>query len=242
MEMRTRGAQASIAVVCLVLGIMLAIQFKTTSTYNDQYPQERVEVLAEKLKTASSERDVMAEEVLSLRSQLKNVRENNRAMADLQDELQKNSQFAGLLPVKGTGITLTINDIPRNMQNGDNPNNFIVHDQDLLFLVNELKASGAEAISINGERITAMSEIRCAGTMILVNTNRIAPPFVIKAIGNPDMLVSGMELQGGWLATMKLLGYPTHMQKSSEIEINAYNGKVKFSYMTPVEHEEKAGR
>lgn len=240
--MRTRGAQATIAAVCLVLGIMLAIQFKTTTTYNEQYPQERVEVLAEKLKTATSERDAMAEEILSLRSQLKNVRENNQAMADLQDELQKSSLFAGLLPVKGPGITLTVNDIPRNLQNGDNPNNFIVHDQDLLFLVNELKASGAEAISVNGERITAMSEIRCAGTMILVNTNRIAPPFVIKAIGNPDMLVSGLELQGGWLGTMKLLGYPTHLQKSTKIELDAYNGKIKFSYMTPIEHKEKAGR
>lgn len=240
--MRTRGAQATIAAVCLVLGIMLAIQFKTTTTYNEQYPQERVEVLAEKLKTATSERDAMAEEILSLRSQLKNVRENNQAMADLQDELQKSSLFAGLLPVKGPGITLTVNDIPRNLQNGDNPNNFIVHDQDLLFLVNELKASGAEAISINGERITAMSEIRCAGTMILVNTNRIAPPFVIKAIGNPDMLVSGLDLQGGWLGTMKLLGYPTHLQKSTKIEMDAYNGKIKFSSMTPIEHKEKAGR
>jgi len=240
--MRTRGAQATIAVVCLVLGIMLAIQFKTTNTYTDQYPQERVEDLANKLKSVTAERDAMAEEVLSLRSQLKNVRENNRAMADLQDELQRNSLFAGLLPVRGSGIVLTVDDIPRNLQNGDNPNNFIVHDQDLLFLVNELKASGAEAISINGERITAMSEIRCAGTMILVNTNRIAPPFVIKTIGNPDMLVSGMELQGGWLATMKLLGYPTHIQKSSKVEMDAYNGKIKFSYMKPVEHTEKAAR
>lgn len=240
--MRTRGAQATIAVVCLVLGIMLAIQFKTTSTYTDQYPQERVEDLANKLKSVTAERDVLAEEVLSLRSQLKNVRENNQATADLQDELQRNSLFAGLLPVKGSGIVLTVDDIPRNLQNGDNANNFIVHDQDLLFLVNELKASGAEAISINGERITAMSEIRCAGTMILVNTNRIAPPFVIKAIGNPDMLVSGMELQGGWLATMKLLGYPAHIQKTGKVEMDAYNGKIKFSYMKPVEHTEKAER
>lgn len=238
--MRTRGAQVTIAAVCLVLGIMLAIQFKTTSTYNPQYITERVQDLADKLKSVTEERDALAEEVLSLRNQLKNVRENNQATADLQKELQRNSLFAGLVPVNGSGIILTVNDIPRNGQSGDNPNNFIVHDQDLLFLVNELKASGAEAIAVNDERITAMSEIRCAGTMILVNTNRIAPPFVIKAIGNPEMLASGMELQGGWLSTMKMLGYPTHLQKSSNIEIGAYNGKIKFSYMKPVEHGEKA--
>lgn len=240
--MRTRGAQATIAVVCLVLGIMLAIQFKTTNTYNDQYPQERVEVLAEKLKSATAERDVLAEEVLSLRTKLKNVRENNQATADLQADLQNNSLFAGLLPVKGSGITLTIDDIPRNLQSGDNPNNFIVHDQDILFLVNELKASGAEAISINDQRITAMSEIRCAGTTILVNTIRISPPFVIKAIGSPDMLTSGMELQGGWLSTMKLLGYPARIQKSSNIQMGAFTGKIESSFMSPVEHAEKADK
>jgi uncharacterized protein YlxW (UPF0749 family) len=59
-----------------------------------------------------------------------------------------------------------------------------------LKIVNEMRVSGAEAISVNDERITAMSEIRCAGTTILVNLNKIAPPFVIKATGNPQLLES----------------------------------------------------
>ncbi len=238
--MRTRGAQVTIAAVCLVLGIMLAIQFKTTSAYSPQYLPERVQDLAGKLNSVTEERDALAEEVLSLRGQLKNVRNNDQAMADLQGEMQRISLFAGLLPLEGAGVVLTVNDIPRSIQVGENPNNLIVHDQDLLFLVNELKASGAEAIAVNDERITAMSEIRCAGTMILVNTNKIGPPFVMKAIGNPNNLVSGMQLQGGWLETMKLLGYQTHIQKMDNIEMPAYNGRINFSYAKTIEHREKA--
>ena len=65
---------------------------------------------------------------------------------------------------------------------------YIIHDDDLLRVINELRAAGAEAIAINGERIVAMSEIRCAGPTLSVNNNRSAPPYEIKAIGNPNNL------------------------------------------------------
>jgi uncharacterized protein YlxW (UPF0749 family) len=85
-----------------------------------------------------------------------------------------------------------------------------------------------------------MSEIRCAGTQILVNTNRISPPFVIKAIGNPDGLESGMNIRGGWLETMSIIGYPTRLQKVDKLELPAYNGRIKFEYLKPLEIKEKA--
>ncbi len=115
------------------------------------------------------------------RDKLSNVRNNNNATQELQEELQKSNMAAGLLPVIGTGIIVTLNDSPRQPQPGEDPNSLLVHDTHIQDVVSELKASGAEAISINNERIIAMSEIRCAGTTILVNTNRIAPPFIIKA-------------------------------------------------------------
>ncbi|WP_054694521.1 DUF881 domain-containing protein [Syntrophomonas palmitatica] len=238
--MRTKGAQITIACVCLVLGIMLAIQFRTTATYTPDYSTAQVDDLAYKLKSVTEERDALAEEVLSLREKLKNVRENNQATADLQDEVQKSSLFAGILPVEGKGIILTVDDNPRTLQPGENPDNVIVHDRDILYLVNELKASGAEAIAINGERITAMSEIRCAGTQILVNTNRISTPFVFKAIGNPDMLENGMKIRGGWLETMSIMGFQTRLQKADKLELPAYNGRIKFEYVKPLELEKKA--
>jgi len=68
---------------------------------------------------------------------------------------------------------------------------------DLLKLVNELNAAGAEAIAINDERIIATTEIRNAGNYIVINTNRYSAPFEIKAIGNPDTLEAALKLLGG---------------------------------------------
>lgn len=236
----SNGALISIAAVCLVLGIMLSIQFKSTQSAEPNIAHARVAELTEKLETVTEERDVLVEEVLELREKLKNVREYDTAMADLQEELLKANMSAGLIEVEGPGIILTLNDSLRALQFGENPNDGLIHDYDILMVVNELKASGAEAISVNGERITAMSEIRCAGTTILVNWIKIAPPFEIKAIGNPDMLESGLTMKGGYLQTLKGLDMQINLQKKENIVIPAYSGRMKFTYSSPVQYTEKA--
>lgn len=238
--MQSKSAKVSIAIVSLILGIMLAVQFKTTASNNSAQLPTRVEDVAQELNSVTQERDALAEEVISLREKLGNVRKNDEAMADLQDELQKTSMAAGTMAVEGPGIILTVNDIPRKIQAGEDPNDSIVHDSDLFTLVNDLKASGAEAISINDQRITAMSEIRCASTLILINTRRVGPPFVIKATGNPDMLESGVNISGGWLSFMKQWGYQINLQKSEKVLIPGYKGPIRFEYSVPVEKGEKA--
>ena len=137
---------------------------------------------------------------------------------------------AGLLPVHGQGIIVTLNDSARSPEMGEDPNALLVHDVDILNVVSELKASGAEAISVNEERIIAMSEIRCAGTTILVNTNKIAPPFIIKAIGDPQMLESGLTIKGGVAQKLKDYGLQVQIQKYNNVEIPAYTGVVKTKY------------
>ncbi|HZK43345.1 MAG TPA: DUF881 domain-containing protein [Syntrophomonadaceae bacterium] len=237
--MKNNEAIISIAAVCLILGIMISIQFKSTQAVGINMSPARVTELTDKLDKANEEREVLVEEVLELREKLKNVREFDIAMADLQTELQTANMAAGGLEIEGPGITLTLDDSARGLKIGEDPNDLLIHDYDILIIVNELKASGAEAISVNGERITAMSEIRCAGTLILVNWVKIAPPFVIKAIGNPDMLESGLNMKGGYLQTLKAL-VQVNLQKSEDINIPAYSGRTKFSYGSPVQFKEKA--
>ncbi len=239
--MRTKGGQIAIMIVCLVVGIMLSVQFRTTESYDPQLRETRLEDLSNKLNSITQERDALADEVISLRQKLTNLNNNNQAIKDLQSELKGANTVAGLLPVQGPGIIVTLNDSSRNVQPGENPNYLLVHDNDLLTIVNEMKASGAEAISINDERLTAMSEIRCAGTTILVNWNKIAPPFVIRAIGDPATLESGLSIKGGYLETLKVVyGIEVQMQKTDKVEIPAYKGTLKYKYSTPVESSAKA--
>jgi len=204
--MKKRGAQVSVAIVCIVLGILLSMQFRTIQDYNSSIRSDRAEDLSMKLNAVTEERNVLAQEVVSLREKISKASSSDPDVSGLQEELQKANMFAGLAPVKGPGIVVTLDDSLRSPKAGEDPNNLLVHDTDILMVVNELKASGAEAISINGERVIAMSEIRCAGTTILVNSNKIAAPFVITAIGDAGELESGISLKGGYMETLKVYG------------------------------------
>lgn len=237
--MKKRSAQISIMIVCLIVGIMLSVQFRTQENYDNNLRESRINELTLKLNTATEERDALAEEVLSLQEKLGNARDTNKAMADLQEDLKNAQRAAGLLPVDGPGIEVTLNDSLRSIQAGDNPNNLLVHDVDILRVVNEMRASGAEAISVNNQRLTTMSEIRCAGTTILVNWNKIAPPFQIRAIGNPDILESGLGIKGGYLEYLKAIGVQVQMQKTEKIEMPAYSGPLRFEYSFITTSQEK---
>lgn len=231
--MKSKGAQISIAIVCMVLGIMLAVQFKTTGYYKASLVPARAEDLASQLDTVTKDRNALMQKVAGLNEQLQNIRNNDQALADLQKELQSANVSAGLTPVQGPGVVITLSDNPRSLQPGEDPNNLLVHDYEILEIVNELKASGAEAISINDQRMIAMTEIRCAGTTIVVNQNRIGSPFVIKAIGNPDLLESGMNIQGGALTSLQFSGIQTNLKKSELLKIPAYSGVVNMKYSQP---------
>ena len=231
--MRSTNGKISIMVICLLVGIMLSIQFRTSESYGPNLRDTRVGDLALKNSTLNDEKEALSEEVVSLREKLTNVDSGSQLTADLQAELKKSNMAAGLIPVYGPGIIMTLNDSPRAIQPGDDPNNLLVHDEDILKIVNEMKASGAEAISVNDQRITAMSEIRCAGTTILVNWNKIAPPFIIKAIGDPQLLASGLSIRGGQMEVLKSWGLQTQLERNDKIDIPAYHGALKFQFSTP---------
>jgi len=230
--MRSKKGQISIMAVCLVLGIMLSVQFKNSQNSEINLRGSRSDEVYEKYIQVLEERDSLAAEVDSLREKLVNVRNDNDATRELQEELKKSNMAAGLLPVRGPGVIITLNDSPRQMQPGEDPNSLLVHDSDIQDVVSELRASGAEAIAINNERIIAMSEIRCAGTTILVNTNKVAPPFVIKAIGDPQMLESGLTIKGGVVQKLKDYGLLVQIQKNENVQIPAFSGALKLKYAT----------
>ena len=118
------------------------------------------------------------------------ISDDQKKIQNLQNELNSQKKAAGLVPLKGIGIKVVLDDNKAGLTDNpeDNPNDYIVHYESLLALVEELKRGGAEAISINEQRLITTSDIRCVGNVILVNTARIAPPFEISAIGNPLLL------------------------------------------------------
>lgn len=230
--MRTKSAAASIALVCLVLGLMISYQYKASTSEPSTASSYRWSEQTVELENLRKQNDALVNEVVSLRSKLA-MTDSNQQTAALKDELAKANLSAGLLPVVGSGIIVTINDSSSALLAGDDPNDYIVHDWNLLFIINELKAAGAEAISVNGERITASSEVRCAGPTILINLTRLTPPFEIKATGNATALESSLRLKGGEIEALILRGIKVNIQKADYIEIPAFRGAVKYEYSKP---------
>jgi uncharacterized protein YlxW (UPF0749 family) len=101
-----------------------------------------------------------------------------------------------------------------------------VQSDDILKLVNDLKAAGATAISINGQRIVTTSEIVNAGPTITVNQTRISPPIEIRAIGTPKLLRASLEIRGGILEYLEFFGIKGQIKESANIKVPPYTGSI----------------
>ena len=152
----------------------------------------------------------------------------------LQEEIQATRLTAGLLPVKGPGIEIVLNDRKRDSFLDSDPyimNYFIVHDSDMLHVINELRGAGAEAIAINGTRIMATSRISCGGPTINVGkSERFTPPFVIHAIGNPDELMAAFQREDSIYHSLAAWGLEFHIRRMDSVEIPRYIGDIEFTY------------
>ncbi len=234
-----KRGQISIAIVLLFLGMMIAVQVRATRQAEQNVPTARVQELTSRLKEVKEERDSLIIEVADLRTKLNQVSSGGSAGQAIRDELTKARMEAGVLPVEGKGVEVTLDDSPKELQPGEDPNLYILHEEDLLKVVNELRAGGAEAMSINGQRILATSEIRCAGNTILVNTEKIVPPVIILATGNPENLKSGLEIKGGIFEQLKYWGLVAKVEIRDDITIPGFSGPVTFKYTKPAENDNR---
>lgn len=206
----------SITLLCVIIGFALALEFRHESETSVQLEKLSARVLAlEKNQLPPTE----------LPSG------NEKFIAELK--LQ-----AGLLPLEGQGVIVTLDDSTRKVRAEENPNLYVIHDDDILRVINELRAAGAEAISINGQRLVATSEIRCAGPTLSVNNVRSAPPYEISAIGDKKSLENSIKMRGGVEETLKVWGIRLEIETSDEVYIPAYSGGFRHVYSRVAEERE----
>lgn len=231
-----------LVVVGLILGLMLSMQFRVTKEITANASMERMERLQREVEQAATERDELQVRLDELRDELDEIAATAR-QDHLRSQLALFRMHAGLLPVTGPGLEVTLNDSPASLQPGDNANFLILHDEDLLKVLNELRAAGAEALAINNERILATSGIRCAGPTVVVNrTRRLTPPFVITAVGDPETMLAALEMRGGVLETLQFYNIQASAKKLDKVVIPAYTGSTAWNWADPVSESEGDGR
>lgn len=194
MKNKTQIAIA-LGLMCIILVSSIFIQLNTikeaSKIVGTSYAQQELkdEVLRQKESYERIYRDIENKEKELEQAREESTKENSR-LSELREELEKANRLLGLTELIGEGIVLTIrdNDKATSKELGMNISEALVHDEDLRQIINELKNSGAEAISINGQRIVGSTAIICSGAIVTVNGVKLNSPFEIRAIGNPSTL------------------------------------------------------
>jgi len=240
--MQLRRLPWAIAFVCMILGFMLSTQFKVQRqvALKDVTGLQRAQELGQQLEKAEKERDALMGELQLARSQVLTMATSHNEFKELSDQLIQAQLHAGLIALTGPGVVIVMNDSTRPVSPGENANNFIIHDEDVLKVINELSAGGAEALSINGQRLTGRTEIRCTGPTITINGVRTAPPIVITAVGDPAKLESVIMMRGGVAEGLKQWGIQISLKKETAVTVPAFKGSLVLEYGKAVKLEAKA--
>lgn len=213
--------------VCFILLFIMFMQFKTVQqtdiTSIETMRESELKMEFNNWKTKYEEVSKKLEEVKEKKQEYEEtINSSKEASAIADKELTDVNKILGKTDVKGEGVVVTLSDNEMNH----------IDANDLLLLVNELKIAGAEAISINDERITNMSDIVDINTTIIkVNGQRLIGPYVVKAIGNQKYLESGLTAKGGYVDTMEDNQKSIKVERQKNIEIFKYNDEFKLKYI-----------
>ena len=153
---------------------------------------------------------------------------------------------AGLRAVTGPAVTVSLDDAPRQPGRpplSEDPDDLVVHQQDVQAVVNALWAGGAEAMTLMGQRVVSTSAVRCVGNTVVLHGRVYSPPFVVTAVGDPDALTDVLDEDPGvaYFRTFVdrfALGYD--VRTSDRVELPAYDGPLELPHVQPLPDEEGA--
>lgn len=227
-----------ILIIALVFGALLGLQWKSRparpmamSRIEDEYG-----ILA--IRRLETEQEELKENIGRLREQLDEQRRqlaaNTEMLKEINAELERQKMMAGLLPVKGPGVQVILDDSNiRSAPVATDSTDYLIHEYDLRDVVNLLWMAGSEAIAINDERVVATTSIYCVGSTIMVNDTRLSPPYLIQAIGNPAVqkdILSNPAFLREIRRRAELYGIQFEVRARKVLTIPAYKGSFPIQY------------
>ena len=234
------GRLLSLLFVGLSLGLLLSVGWQTAAQRNagaagspsGQFllSVQRLEAEQQALKTTLAElRQELAHRQQAVASQ-------SERLQVLEIELARQQLLASLTPVQGPGVIVTLDDSPAQVPPSVDANLYLIHEYDLRDVVNLLWIAGSEAIAINSERLTSFSSVYCVGSTVMVNDTRLAPPYLIQAIGNPrvqqDYLRNPSHLKE-LKEKQRLYGVRFEVREVANLTLPAYSGSFLIRHAKP---------
>ena len=219
-----------IGIVAALLVTSILLQFKTVDeTTNADVEGLRDTELKSQISSYKSKYNEVASQyqnsIAKIEEYTKSATTSTESTNLIKSEYQKSNELLGLTDVKGEGIIITLKDVGESKYSSE----------DLRSLVNELKYAGAEAISINGNRIINLTDIVTLNEKFIImdpSRARLSSPYVIKAIGDKKYLSSTLNTKTtGFVDLMKSNGLEITIEESNKIEIDKYQGEIKSNYL-----------
>lgn len=229
----------SFTVVVFILGVMLGFQLRVTNAGNTAITGDREQILAMEKKSLVEDLYEMQLEITDLSTKLDHTVIGQKETEEaLGLELAKIKRFGGLSQVAGPGVELVVQSYPG--QAGPSTVHALqnITDIHLLKIVNELCNAGSEAVAINGQRITAVSEVRLAGSHINVNGVPLSPPYHIVAIGDASALKGRLELKEGLADYLNECGISVEVLEKIEVVIPAFTDELYYEYANIVKENQ----
>lgn len=227
--------------ITFALGIGISMQIKTMSDKTAFVNIEGVNEMETQILIEEAELNNLNDYLDRKKKELSEYKSNPNA-ADIinvmKSQLDKYLTISGSKNLIGEGIEVRISDSIMVIKPDQNPNDFVVHDQDILRIINDLKIAGAEAISINNQRYMGFSEIKCSGPTITINGKTFGQPFIIRAIGDIGNLESAIKSVDSYSYTLNsVYGIETQVRAMTKVEIPKYSKSVQYSYLTENKEE-----
>lgn len=226
------------ALALMALGFLFVVQVRAGRLLRAQpeVPTRNVYALATLLRQEREARSALERKVGELQKRQAEYEratvEGRTLAAAMSKELESLRVLAGLKAMRGHGVVVRLEDA-KTQPRGSQP--VVVTYQDLVSVVNELWAAGAEAIAVNGQRVTAMTGFSQVGGTAVVNLQRLTGPFAIVALGDPATLEGALNIRGGLIDGLRALGLKITISRQADLTVPAYRGVLKFEHARPAE-------
>lgn len=221
------------AIVVGLLAFLLTVDLRTQDTaskINATRRSELAAIVAERQKTTAA----LETRLSQLRAQLAAIAASagGAQLQKIQAAMASIETVSGTTPLNGPGLIVRLSDAPPSDQS-TNQSDSRIQDVDLQEVVNALWDAGAEAISINGQRLVGTSAIRNAGTAVLVNFRVLTSPYEVDAIGSASSMQSSFlasDIARHFKTWEQVYGLGFSVEHPSTIQVPAYTGSVRFRY------------
>lgn len=178
----------------ILIGFLFVILLKTQGAAGSQVTRQETAVPS--LIQTEQENQQISEDNERIRQELAKYLQGQSASTLAYQQLKEAQMNAGVIAVTGPAIRITLDDSKRAATGQEDPNNFLIHEQYIREIFNALWNGGAEAIAVNGQRVTTNTEVFCGGSYIQINGTRQMPPYIIEAIGETNNLSAALKFYG----------------------------------------------